>query len=323
VFQKGGWIRRLVQNYPEVEADYRRRVGFYPAFHIVAVRRSFAAKRPDVVMTIYDALRGAFEVWTTKVKKFAEASPWAMRELEVTLRDFEGDIPPLGLEAPSLRKMVAAICTEPTLKTLKQLRHRGHDVIVFHVLDRDELSFPFERSTRFEDLETDDHLRARIWMTPESFSCAGPYGAYEYWAASANPNISDVNVWSDAAHAGQVYIYFLMEGGRLPTQAECDQVYAVCNADRIRPLTDQVFVQAPTATTSAGCVIKYWIKTADAQFANDIESKVSQAFADYLAWQKSKIGRDINPSKCDQMLVEAVAALTPGSDALGSATRSP
>ena len=95
------------------------------------------------------------------------------------------------------------------------------------------------------DIESDDHLRARIWMAPESFSVAGPYGAYEYWAASANPDIIDVSVWSDPPHAGKVYIYPLMKDGRLPTQAVLDQVYAVCNADRIRPLTDQVFVQAP------------------------------------------------------------------------------
>jgi phage-related baseplate assembly protein len=160
------------------------------------------------------------------------------------------------------------------------------------------------------DIETDDHFRARIWMAPESFSCAGPYGAYEYFAASANPNISDVSVWSDAAHAGQVYIYPIMEGGRLPTQAECDQVYAVCNADRIRPLTDQVFVQAPIPVTTAGCVVKYWIKTADSAFSTDIQNAVQKAFTDYLVWQKTKIGRDINPSKCDQMLVEAGAKRT-------------
>jgi phage-related baseplate assembly protein len=85
------------------------------------------------------------------------------------------------------------------------------------------------------DVESDDHLRARIWMAPESFSVAGPYGAYEYWAASANPEIIDVSVWSDAAHAGQVYIYPLMIGGRWPTQAECDQVYAICNATGLGP----------------------------------------------------------------------------------------
>lgn len=165
------------------------------------------------------------------------------------------------------------------------------------------------------DIESDDHFRARIWMAPESFSTAGPYGAYEYWAATANANITDVSVWSDPPHAGQVYIYPLMEGGRLPTPEECAQVYAVCNAQRIRPLTDQVFVQPPTAIATTGCHVKYWIRTADAQFAGDIESKVELAFADYLTWQKTKIGRDINPSKCDQMLLDAGAKRTdiPGS----------
>lgn len=165
------------------------------------------------------------------------------------------------------------------------------------------------------DIESDDHLRARIWMAPESFSTAGPEGAYEYWASSANPDIIDVSVWSSPPNAGKVYIYPLMEGGRLPTQAECDQIYAVCNADRIRPLTDQVFVQAPIPVTSAGCVVKYWIRTSDAQFAPDIEAKADAAFADYLTWQKTKIGRDINPSKCDQMLVDAGAKRTDISEA--------
>lgn len=36
---------------------------------------------------------------------------------------------------------------------LEALRHRGHEVLLFHVLDRDESTFPFERLTRFLDLE--------------------------------------------------------------------------------------------------------------------------------------------------------------------------
>jgi phage-related baseplate assembly protein len=164
------------------------------------------------------------------------------------------------------------------------------------------------------DVENDEHFRARIWMAPESFSCAGPYGAYEYFAASANPDIIDVSVWSDAAHAGQVYIYPLMTGGRWPTQAECDQVYAVCNAKNIRPLTDQVFVEPPAAVAYT-CNVKYWIKTADAQFSADIENKVGQAYSDYLIWQGGKIGRDVNPSKLDQMIVGAGAKRTDISEA--------
>lgn len=164
------------------------------------------------------------------------------------------------------------------------------------------------------DVEGDDHLRARIWMAPESLSTAGPKEGYEYWAASANPDIIDVGVYSDASLAGKVYVYPLMVGGTMPTQAVIDQVYAACNADKVRPLTDQVFVQAPTAKSYTPNV-KYWIKTADQQFTADIETKVQQAYADYIIWQRSKIGRDINPSQCDQMMVAAGAKRTdiPGS----------
>lgn len=37
---------------------------------------------------------------------------------------------------------------------LRQLRHGGHDIILFHVLDEAETTFPFEGATRFEDPET-------------------------------------------------------------------------------------------------------------------------------------------------------------------------
>lgn len=47
---------------------------------------------------------------------------------------------------------------ESTLKGLRVLRQRGHDVLVFHVMDDDELEFPFSGPTRFEDLESDTRL---------------------------------------------------------------------------------------------------------------------------------------------------------------------
>ena len=46
------------------------------------------------------------------------------------------------------------------IQGLKHLRFRGADVVVFHLLDDDELSFPFERLTRFRDLETTDEVMA-------------------------------------------------------------------------------------------------------------------------------------------------------------------
>jgi uncharacterized protein (DUF58 family) len=47
---------------------------------------------------------------------------------------------------------------ETTLKGLRLLRQRGHEVILFHVLDDDELDFPFTSSTKFSDLESDVNL---------------------------------------------------------------------------------------------------------------------------------------------------------------------
>lgn len=47
---------------------------------------------------------------------------------------------------------------EATLKGLRLLRQRGHDVMVFHVLDEDELEFPFTGSSRFSDLESEAKL---------------------------------------------------------------------------------------------------------------------------------------------------------------------
>lgn len=40
------------------------------------------------------------------------------------------------------------------VRALSALRDRGHDLIVFHVLDPTELTFPFEEASPFEDLET-------------------------------------------------------------------------------------------------------------------------------------------------------------------------
>jgi uncharacterized protein (DUF58 family) len=43
---------------------------------------------------------------------------------------------------------------------LRHFRFRGTDVIVFHLLDRDELTFPFERPSRFRDVEGGGELLA-------------------------------------------------------------------------------------------------------------------------------------------------------------------
>ena len=56
--------------------------------------------------------------------------------------------------------VVSDLLTDPqaVLRGLKLLRRRGHDVMVFHIMDDDELDFPFNGPTRFDGLESLDYL---------------------------------------------------------------------------------------------------------------------------------------------------------------------
>jgi uncharacterized protein (DUF58 family) len=48
---------------------------------------------------------------------------------------------------------------EPLLKSLSRIRHAGHDVILFHILDEAEVSFPFHGVVELEDPESGDMIQ--------------------------------------------------------------------------------------------------------------------------------------------------------------------
>jgi uncharacterized protein (DUF58 family) len=56
--------------------------------------------------------------------------------------------------------VVSDLYEEPdaVARAVRPLRFRGHDVIVFHVLDSAELEFPFDEATSFEDLESGERM---------------------------------------------------------------------------------------------------------------------------------------------------------------------
>ena len=111
-FTERSRIRRLVTNYVDVERNYYQRTGIYPGFHIVAFRRSYAEAWPNVVVDLYRALKRAWDSWWLKATRFAEASPWAMAEVETMAFEFAGDTPPFGVSSPGHRRMLSAICAE-------------------------------------------------------------------------------------------------------------------------------------------------------------------------------------------------------------------
>ena len=157
------------------------------------------------------------------------------------------------------------------------------------------------------DVENDENLRERIQLAPEYFSVAGPRGAYEYWARTAHQGIVDVAVVGPPeTEPGNVHIYPLMQGGELPSQDILDAVLKICDAEGTRPDTDHVSVFKPTPI-SYDLQVKFWIDRSRATQAAAIQKAVEQAARDWILWQKSKLGRDLNPSELNHRMVAAGA----------------
>lgn len=170
------------------------------------------------------------------------------------------------------------------------------------------------------DEESDDSLRERIHLAPETMSTAGTIEGYEYHAKSASADVGDVKVYSPvndatlteeerAAGAGRVYIYILKADGSIPAEGDpvIDAVSAAVSAKDVRPLTDLVTVSAPS-TVFYGVEIAYHISEDDAGRVAEIQEAVNAAVNEYTAWQDSKIGRDINPDRLRRLLLNAGAS---------------
>ena len=67
-----------------------------------------------------------------------------------------------GIVRRGMVVVISDLLDEPerVVDGLRHFRFRGTDVIVFHLLDPDELTFPFERAARFRDMEIGDELMA-------------------------------------------------------------------------------------------------------------------------------------------------------------------
>lgn len=158
------------------------------------------------------------------------------------------------------------------------------------------------------DIEDDEDYRQRIRLSPESYSVAGPEGAYKYWAMTADNNISDVSVSS--ATPGEVDVYVLMDDGQIPNAGILQAVDDALNDDTRRPLTDLVNVAAPTVQ-SYDITLTYYISTDRQTEETAIKAAIEDtdgAVDASKAWQRESLGRDINPSQLIYNLMEAGAS---------------
>lgn len=144
------------------------------------------------------------------------------------------------------------------------------------------------------DVEDDDAYRERIHEAPEKFSTAGPTLAYEYHAKAASALIADV--YPDSPAPGEVVVYPLLKGGVIPGEEVLTLVREKLNDRRIRPLTDKVSVKAPESVKYDVDAV-YYIDRSNATEASAIQSRAENVVQEFVAWQKEKLGRDINPTE--------------------------
>ena len=147
--------------------------------------------------------------------------------------------------------------------------------------------------------ETDAALYARMRESEDAYSTAGAAGAYVYWAKSASPLISDAVVVTPSA--GVVNIYTLLQGGEIPSTEVLSEVEAACSASTVRPLTDTVTAMA-AQKVDYKIDLTYYIQTGT-QSAAEIADRVSAAVSSYRVWQSEKMGRDIEPTKLVQLVM--------------------
>ena len=137
-------------------------------------------------------------------------------------------------------------------------------------------------------LESDEAFRRRIQLSPEGYSCAGPYSAYLFHALSADGKVKDISVMRPKP--GDVAIYVLThDGNGHADEIVLGNVSQALNAEDIRPLNDTVLV-------STGEIVEYTIE-ATLKFYPGVHQELSlqagqQELNKYVK-DNHRLGRDI------------------------------
>lgn len=141
--------------------------------------------------------------------------------------------------------------------------------------------------------ESEDSFRERIFLAPSSYSVAGPADAYEYWVKQYNSAaIEDVKIYEPTEAV--VDIRILLVGGALPSKTFCSGCLEYLRENPIIPLTDNDLVAAPDVV-NYNLKAVYYIAQSDLNNIKVIQESIEAAKETYLNWQRTKIGRDINP----------------------------
>jgi phage-related baseplate assembly protein len=137
-------------------------------------------------------------------------------------------------------------------------------------------------------LERDEDYRYRLALKPQSYSVAGPRGAYEFHARSASGLIKSVGVSSPVPGTTVIHVLTHIDSG-LPDSPLLDLVAEALNDEEIRPLSESVVV-------SPANIIEYEIHVALTLFSGPVVELVEAAGETALekfAAQKHRLETDI------------------------------
>lgn len=150
------------------------------------------------------------------------------------------------------------------------------------------------------DTMTDEELYQAMRLSMDALSTAGPSGSYIYHAKEVSTEIADVAVSSPSP--GEVRIFALMKDGEIAGETMKQQIYAACNADSVRPLTDHVEMADPERVEYS-IDLTYYLPPDGTSGGAEIEEAIRRYTDEFIQWQGGRLGRDINPSKLISMLM--------------------
>ncbi|MDO5650562.1 MAG: baseplate J/gp47 family protein [Moraxella sp.] len=141
------------------------------------------------------------------------------------------------------------------------------------------------------DDETDEQLRERIRLAPESYATTGSRQAYIYHTLSTDSQIIDADALRD--ENGDIYIYVLTADGVVSNEL-VQRVLDKTSGEKVRPLSDRVFV-------SGGVASDFRLVVEISPLSQAVPSRVMAECQNkaeiYVSSLRQKLGRDIVPSQ--------------------------
>lgn len=140
----------------------------------------------------------------------------------------------------------------------------------------------------------DENYKERIKLSQSTKSTAGAESTYEYYAKSADANIEDVKVTSP--QPCHVNILVLCKDGKIPDENLIAKVQSAVTASNVRPLGDRVTVSG-VEPVQYDIELTYYVPVAEENEVVEAIEGEGGAIEKFIAWQREKIGRAINPDR--------------------------